>query len=293
MSSAAAASSALIYGTAWKKERTCELVRSALECGFRAVDCAAQPKHYNETGAGAGVAAWLADTGAPRESLFLQTKFTPTDGQDIRKPLPYDPSKPLSEQVAASIASSLTNFRTSYLDSIVLHSPCHRDEDTLTVWRAFEAAHAQGRVRKLGISNIYDASLLERLWVAAVVKPSAVQNRFYAETGYDADIRAFCRAKGMAYQSFWTLTANPRLLASPLLARLAAARGWTPAQVLFRILQQIGITPLCGSCDTAHMREAVLAANSPPFASADVEDFEALLAAEGGRRGADSSTRLR
>jgi len=43
---------ALMYGTAWKKEKTAELVSLALKCGFRGIDTACQPKHYNEPGVG-------------------------------------------------------------------------------------------------------------------------------------------------------------------------------------------------------------------------------------------------
>jgi diketogulonate reductase-like aldo/keto reductase len=36
----------LIYGTAWKKEATTELVIQAILNGFRGIDTACQPKHY-------------------------------------------------------------------------------------------------------------------------------------------------------------------------------------------------------------------------------------------------------
>ena len=36
----------LIYGTAWKKEATTELVIRAVLNGFRGIDTACQPKHY-------------------------------------------------------------------------------------------------------------------------------------------------------------------------------------------------------------------------------------------------------
>ena len=274
----------ILYGCAWKGARTAGLVQAALDAGFRAIDTAAQPKHYDEASAGAGVSAWLAARSAPRSSLWLQTKFTPMAGQDASKPLPYDPAAPLAAQVAASVASSLANLRTEYLDCLILHSPCARPSDTLAVWRAFEALHASGAVRALGISNIYDVAALEALWSAAAVKPSAVQNRFYADTGYDAGIRAFCASHGVAYQAFWTLTANPRLLASPLVARVAAARAGTRAQALFALLRARGATPLCGTTDAAHMREAVAAAAEwPPVAAADAAEFDALLAAESRR----------
>jgi diketogulonate reductase-like aldo/keto reductase len=55
----AGAAPAIIYGTAWKKERTEGLVTQAIDCGFRAIDTAGQPKHYCEAGVGAAVAACL------------------------------------------------------------------------------------------------------------------------------------------------------------------------------------------------------------------------------------------
>ena len=42
----------IIYGTAWKKDETQRLVVEALQLGFRAIDVACQPKHYNEPGVG-------------------------------------------------------------------------------------------------------------------------------------------------------------------------------------------------------------------------------------------------
>ena len=38
----------IIYGTAWKKERTAQLVEQAIVAGFRGIDTACQPKHYHE-----------------------------------------------------------------------------------------------------------------------------------------------------------------------------------------------------------------------------------------------------
>ena len=49
---------------------------------------------------------------------------------------------------------------------------------------------------------------------AAVVKPTILQNRFYRQSNYDVKLRAYCSMNAIAYESFWTLTANPDLLAS-------------------------------------------------------------------------------
>ena len=51
-----AAVPSFIYGTAWKKDGTAALVRTAASAGFRAIDTANQPRHYQEplVGGGAG-----------------------------------------------------------------------------------------------------------------------------------------------------------------------------------------------------------------------------------------------
>lgn len=175
---------AVFYGTAWKKEKTAELVELALRAGFRAIDTACQPKHYNEPAVGEGIVR----SKVPREELFLQTKYTPFNGQDPNN-VPYNPKDPLEAQVQASLEVSLKNLRTNYLDSLVLHSPLNSLEKTMQVWRKFEEFVEGGRVRYLGISNCYDPSFFKKLYDAAKVKPLFLQNRFYADSGYDRELR--------------------------------------------------------------------------------------------------------
>ena len=62
---------AFLYGTAWKKERTAELVYQAICSGFRAVDTAAQPKHYREDLVGDGIRRALDEGKVERDELFV------------------------------------------------------------------------------------------------------------------------------------------------------------------------------------------------------------------------------
>lgn len=243
----------IIYGTAWKKERTATLVEQALTAGFRGIDTACQPKHYDEAGVGAGLAAACA-AGLQRADIYVQTKFTPLNGHDPKR-IPYDPQASPARQVEQSFAVSLANLQTDRLDCLVLHSPLADERGTLEVWRAMEGLFASGGVRQLGISNCYSPARLKSLYEKSAVKPAVVQNRFYADTGYDREIRAFCREKGILYQSFWTLTANPDILAHPTVLTMAARYGRTPAQTFFRFLSQIGVVPLTGTRSLEHMRE--------------------------------------
>jgi diketogulonate reductase-like aldo/keto reductase len=249
----------ILYGTAWKKSDTESLVHQALRLGFRGIDTACQPKHYDEPGVGAGMAAYLrgdpAREGNPvREGLYLQTKFTPPSGQDPAR-IPYDPRAPLCDQVRQSFAASLRNLQVEYLDGLILHSPLPNARQTLEVWRAMEALADEGGVRQLGISNCYRPDQLETLYDSARIKPAVVQNRFHADTGYDREIRAFCRQQRLIYQSFWTLTANRQVLAHRTVTGLASERRRTPAQILFRYLTQIEVVPLTGTRTETHMRE--------------------------------------
>jgi len=243
----------IIYGTAWKKERTTALVEQAIDQGFRGVDTACQTKPYFEEGVGEALAHCDAK-GIGREQVYLQSKFTPLNGHDPLQ-IPYDPKASLSEQVLQSFQASLKNLKTDYLDGLILHSPLADRQQLLEVWRAMEQLFQRGAVRQLGISNCYDLQCFIFLYESASVKPAILQNRFYADTGYDKELREFCSQRGVIYQSFWTLTANPQILATGVVERLSGRYKRTPAQIFFRYLTQIGIVPLTGTTSVKHMQE--------------------------------------
>ncbi|MDB4970157.1 MAG: putative 2,5-diketo-D-gluconic acid reductase [Myxococcales bacterium] len=246
---------ALFYGTAWKEERTAGLVTQALEAGFRAIDTANQRKHYFEAAVGEAVAGWLAAGKGTREQLFLQTKFTHVDGQDHR--LPYDAGAGPAEQVAQSFASSLEHLQSSYVDSYVLHGPSLRDRlsnEDWQIWYAMCELERAGKTRLVGVSNVSLPQVLE-LCRDDGIKPAFVQNRCYARTGWDREIREVCRAHGIGYQGFSLLTANRRELAVPAVREMAARTGRTVPQLVFRFALQVGMLPLTGTSDRAHMDE--------------------------------------
>ena len=255
----------LIYGTAWKKERTKELVIQAVKAGFKGIDTACQSKHYNEAGVGEALRA-LKKYGYKREDLFIQTKFTPISGQDPLN-IPFDEKASLSEQVAQSFEVSKRNLQTNYIDSFVLHSPLFPFKDLQTVWKSMEKIALKGEAKGLGISNIYDLQTLERLYDVSTVRPSVVQNRFYQDSGYDKEIRSFCKANNIIYQSFWTLTANPHILESRELFTLSRKYNKNVVQLFFAYLHQVGITPLTGTTDIENMQD-------------DLESFDIFLTDE-------------
>ena len=63
----------LVYGTAWKEERTADLVYNAIKAGFRGLDTAAQPRHYQENLVGDGIRRAIKDGFVKREELYVRS----------------------------------------------------------------------------------------------------------------------------------------------------------------------------------------------------------------------------
>jgi diketogulonate reductase-like aldo/keto reductase len=243
-----------MYGTAWKKAATTELVRMAVGAGFTAIDTANQLIHYDEALVGSALRVLEAE-GVRRETLFLQTKFTSKDGQDHRTP--YDPKAPLTVQVKQSFASSLQHLGTDYLDSYVLHAPFQRrglSDADWEVWAAMEALCRSAETKTIGVSNISAAQLVQ-LCARAEIKPMFVQNRCFAALAWDRDVREICRSQNIIYQGFSLLTANTKVLADPEVRAIARRHGAGIAQIIFRFAMQIGMLPLTGTTSLDHMKE--------------------------------------
>lgn len=243
-----------IYGTAWKKDATAGLVRTAINAGFRAIDTANQPRHYNEPLAGEALEA-LAAAGIPRDSLFVQTKFTSLNGHDHR--VPYDPDADLTTQVRQSFESSLQHLKTDHVDSYLLHGPYSYPglgPADWQVWSAIEEIHRSGRASMIGVSNVL-AGQLAALLEKADVKPAVVQNRCFANRGWDRHVRQICRTYGIMYQGFSLLTANPSVVHHPEVVSIGRRLGVHTEQVIFRFAMQIGMVPLTGTTSEQHMRE--------------------------------------
>ncbi len=243
-----------MYGTAWKKEATTQLVQLAVASGFRAIDTANQLIHYEEALVGEALQV-LEKKGIKRDTLFLQTKFTPVGGQGGRAP--YDASADLTTQVRQSFDSSLIHLRTEYVDSYVLHGPYSRRDlgrSDWEVWAAMEGLYQSGKTKMIGISNV-TADQLTQLCEQANLKPMVVQNRCYAALGWDQEVREICQAHGIIYQGFSLLTANREVLAEPEIQTIAKRLGTGSAQIIFRFAMQIGMLPLTGTTSQQHMKE--------------------------------------
>lgn len=143
-----------------------------------------------------------------KSESWFPPRYTTIAGQDLTKPLPYDPADPIPDQVRSSFQRSLSNLRTTYLDSYILHSPLDTVERTQEAWRILMALQDEGKVHKIGISNAYDVTLLKALGTERPVQ--VVQNRWFERNKWDKDVCSYCRENNIQYQfvglpSIWWL----------------------------------------------------------------------------------------
>ena len=265
-----------IYGTAWKEQATCELTLKALHNGFTAIDTANQRKHYYEEGVGLALQTFYASSGKKRDDLYLQSKFTYAEGQDNR--LPYNPEADVQAQVEASFLSTLEHLQTNYLDAYFLHGPSQAQglgKRDFQAWEAMESFYRSGHIKLLGISNVnYDQ--LEYLTIRASIKPMLVQNRCFATTGWDAEIRELCRRHDIHYQGFSLLTANTALFEKQQFQSMMARTGLSGFEIIFQAALMMGMIVLTGTKNELHMQQDLRCLHTT-LTSDEVKQIESLM----------------
>jgi diketogulonate reductase-like aldo/keto reductase len=135
----------------------------------------------------------------------------------------------------------LQHLGVDYIDSYVLHAPYSRrglSAADWEVWAAMEELYRSGRTKMIGVSNI-TASQLQQLCEQARMRPMMVQNRCFAASAWDKEVREICQAYEIIYQGFSLLTANRKVLVDPEVHSIASRLGAGPAQVIFRFAMQI------------------------------------------------------
>ncbi|KIN05438.1 hypothetical protein OIDMADRAFT_115059 [Oidiodendron maius Zn] len=267
----------IIYGTAFKFEKSASLVEAALNAGFRAIDTAGSQSAYREALVGKGLAAALTSGAFERSELYIQTKFSPFKSGKDPASYPYDTTKSIPEQVAESVESSLVNLGVAYLDCLVLHSLYPDIQDTLTAWKAMETL-VPSKVASLGVSNT-DLQSLRRICEVAIVWPSAVQNRFTQDTidrpnptfpsdlpyplvTFDRDVREYCRRHRIAYAPWGLLWGSLEVLNGPeqLISKAGQEVGISKEIACFACMRGLGgcqISILCGTSNEGRMHETL------------------------------------
>jgi diketogulonate reductase-like aldo/keto reductase len=154
----------------------------------------------------------LADSGVPRDELFVTTKVPP-HADDPRKVL----------------ETSLRELGTDHLDLWLIH---WTDGDSIheDLWQVLLEAHEKGAVRDVGVSN-YSLDQIDRL-TDATGEPPAVNQIEWAPTLYDGEVARGHAQRGIVLEGYSALKNTD--LEDPVLRGIADAHGVSTAQVLLR-----------------------------------------------------------
>src|SRR5690606_33245143 len=114
-------------------------VAKALEVGYRHIDTAAI--YGNEEGVGRAI----AESGIPREELFVTTKLWN--------------DKHAHDDALAAIQTSLEKLGLDYVDLYLIHWPTPAKDNYVEAWLALEEIKAKGWSKSSGVSNFLEDHL--------------------------------------------------------------------------------------------------------------------------------------
>lgn len=240
----------------WKidQENTADIVRQAVEIGYRHIDAACD--YGNEAQAGEGIAQAIQSGSVSRDDLWVTSKLWNT----YHRP----------EHVRAACEKTLTDLKLDYLDLYHIHFPISlafipfekryppgwffdpdadhpkMKEDPIPVletWQAMLELQQAGLVRHLGVCN-FGVSLIRDLMAGTAVQPEVLQVELHPYLTQEKLLR-FCREKDIhvtgfsplgaqSYFSIGMAEAGEGVLDREETRSIAEAVGKTPAQVLLR-----------------------------------------------------------
>jgi 2,5-diketo-D-gluconate reductase B len=194
-------------------------VRDALEIGYRQIDTARAYGNEREVGRG------LAESGVPRDEIFLTTK------------VPHDEAT--ASGVERDAEESLERLGVDHLDLLLLHWP-NPDvplEETLS---AMNKVREDGRTRHIGVSNFPAGLLRQALEIAPVACDQVEYHPFLDQSR----LLELARERSVLITAYSPL-AHGKVPDDPTLTEIGAGHGKTAGQVALRwLLDQPGVSPI-------------------------------------------------
>jgi 2,5-diketo-D-gluconate reductase A len=203
------------------EDETERVVSDALSVGYRSVDTAAL--YGNEAGVGKAVRA----SGIPRDEIYVTTKvWNDMQGRELAR---------------TSFEQSMEELGLERLDLLLIHWPAPGNDRYVETWETFAELRQTGRVTSIGVSN-FEPEHLRRLMDETGVVPVLNQVELHPYLA-QAELRIFHELHGIATEA-WGPLARGRVADDPVLRRIGATHGRSPAQVALRWEIQLGVVTI-------------------------------------------------
>jgi 2,5-diketo-D-gluconate reductase A len=188
-----------------------QLVQHALEIGYRRIDTAALYDNEAEVGAA------IRKSGLAREDIFVTSKI-------------WNDRHGYAEAKEA-IQESLDRLNIDYVDMMLIHWPCPKQDKFVETWRAFEEVLETGLVRGIGVSN-FNQPHLEKLLASSNITPAINQVELHPQLAQNS-LRHFNKLHGIRTEA-WAPLGRARFNDHPLLTEIAESLNKSVAQVIIR-----------------------------------------------------------
>lgn len=266
-------------------EEVARAVATALELGYRLVDCASV--YGNE----AEIGTVLATSDVARDELFVMSKVW----NDAHAPA----------DVRRSCEGSLRDLRLDYLDAYFVHwpfrnyhapfaAPDARNPDShpfvldefLETWGTLEALHDEGLIRALGMSNMTTAKL-DAILPAIRIQPSLIEMELHPAfqqpelfdyvVAHDIQPIGYSPLGSPARPERDRDASDVAALELPIIRELAEARGVHPATIALRWAVQRGQIPIPLSTNPRNLAANLAVLEMAPLSD---EEMAAIAAAD-------------
>mmetsp|Transcript_1433 Transcript_1433/g.2085 ORF Transcript_1433/g.2085 Transcript_1433/m.2085 type:complete len:431 (+) Transcript_1433:79-1371(+) len=265
---------AMLYGTAYKRHSTADVVERALRAGFFGIDTAtAEGSRYNDSGVGEALRRVVKST--QRNQLFLQLKIHHVTHKDENQ-------GDATTRVLRSFRRALSNLGVDYIDALMLRGPSREALRTGTLsqadidaWATMHELLQAGLVRLLGVAN-FSPRLIDQLRdLSGLAPPAFLQAKCDADSGWARLLREYCKANNMLFQAPSLVTGN-RAVATrgrPVY-KIAFKRKVSSERIILRFALQLGIIPVVGPSSTRHIHDDFDAFNMPDLSHRDLAAIE-------------------
>ena len=217
------------FGTWELTEDTDAIVAKAIGVGYRMIDTS------GDYGTQPGVGAGIAQSSIRREELYLITKIEETDDA-------YD-----------ATVKNLQELHLGYADLVLIHRPPN-DGVGEELWNGLIQAQEDGLTKDIGVSN-YSEDQIRALYAITGVMP-VVNQIEWSPFGWSQAMLDFCHEHEILIQGYSPLTRGERL-GDAVLMPISQHYDKTPAQIMLRWAQQIGVIPIVKAGQLPHLEENI------------------------------------